>query len=469
MIARNRDYPADRPALIAFPEDRLPPQNIEAELGALGGMLLDDQTIDDVMLTVAPGDFYRDSHQRLCEAIYAVHATGTPVDTNTVYDRLLVDVPGLDDDAALEVIKQAATSVPHAANARFYAGIVREKSDKRRLIEAANTMLRDGYGNQHTAEEVRDRAGTALDAIGDRDAGDEPMAVAVALDAAMERIRLRGEGEVSGVPTGYEPLDGMLGGCLGDGTLTILAARPSMGKSALALGICEHAALSGGAPVLFLSLEMGEAEIGERLISGRAGVDGMRLKKPWQLDGRDHAAIARARAEIAASRLKIDPEPVRSMAAISAVARRARRKDGIALLVIDYIQLIDGTGDGERGSSRQEVVSTISRRLKTLARKLNIPILALAQLNRLVEARDGHRPRMSDLRESGSLEQDADNVILVHRPDYYDPNDKPGIAEIIVAKSRNGPVGHVELAFVKPLARFREITPDFGAIPAGDF
>jgi replicative DNA helicase len=293
--------------------------------------------------------------------------------------------------------------------------------------------------------------------------GSAPLAVAVAEAAA--RIAARGRGEMEGVATGFADLDARLGGCLGDGEVAVVAARPGMGKTALGLGILERVSGRLGVPALLVSLEMGRKEIAERLLSGHARLGGDLLKKPWLMDAAGRGRLADSTAELARWPLHVDDAPTLSMAQIASSARRHRARHGVGLVVIDYLQLIDGSGEGDGRASRQEVVARISRRLKTLAKELRIPVVALSQLNRQSETREDRRPRLADLRESGAIEQDADVVVLLHRPEYYDPNDQPGGAEAIVAKNRNGATGTVRLAFLKGLARFEDHAADHADIP----
>ena len=236
--------------------------------------------------------------------------------------------------------------------------------------------------------------------------------------------------------------------------LIILAARPSMGKTALALNICDHAAINTKVSTLLVSLEMGRLEIGERLLCARSRVDGHKLRTGRGLDYRELNKLGKAFGEMQASPIFIDDTPARNMLQIMAIARRLKLRQDIGLIVIDYIQLIDAE---EQRDSRQEQIAKISRRLKTLARELRMPVIALSQLNRAVENREDRRPRMADLRESGAIEQDADIVLLLHRPEYYDANDQPGIAEVIVAKNRSGPTGTVKMTFLKNLTRFENV------------
>jgi replicative DNA helicase len=269
------------------------------------------------------------------------------------------------------------------------------------------------------------------------------------------------------VPTGYFELDDLTGG-FQPSQLIILAARPSMGKTALALNICEHAAVEKRKGVLFVSLEMSQLELAERLLCSRSKVDGHKLRTGQNLLHRDMQLLGRGYDELRESPLWIDDTPARNMLQITANARRLKMRQNISMIVVDYIQLIDAeSGDGR--DSRQQQIAVISRRLKTLARELHVPVIALSQLNRAVENREDRRPRMADLRESGAIEQDADMVLLLHRPEYYDPNDKPGIAELIIAKNRSGATTTINLTFLKNYTRFENYAANPDVLDSGDF
>jgi replicative DNA helicase len=358
-------------------------------------------------------------------------------------------------------------SVPHAANARYYADIVRQKAISRRLIECANEILRDGYSNTFTAEALLEKAEQKLFEIaGDQIQGDNAELLHV-LKQAMDRIEERtvAKHAVTGASTGFFELDDYMGG-LQAGQLIILAARPSMGKTALALNFADHVGVNLKVPVLFVSLEMGRLELVERLLCARARVDGKKLRTGQGLGTREMSMLGKGYSEMHTSQIFIDDTPSRNMLQITANARRLKLRHNLGLIVVDYIQLVDSE---ESRDSRQEQIAKISRRMKTLARELELPVIALSQLNRAVENREDRRPRMADLRESGAIEQDADVVLLIHRPEYYDPNDQPGIAEVIVAKNRNGATGTVKLTFLKNLTRFENLANVAEPIDGGAF
>jgi len=444
--------------------DRLPPQNIEVEQCVLGAALLDNETLHDIVQILKIEDFYRDSHQVIYKTIRDLYELARPVDGIILAEELTKrgELEQVGGDEAIRTILEAP---PHAANAKFYAQIVRQKAVSRELIEAANEILRDGYSNSFSSDDLLQSAERKIFAIAEEQSTGETVELKDVIVSAMDRITARAEDRhaVTGVGTGYFDLDEITGGFQGS-QLIILAARPSMGKTALALNICEHVICDLKKAVLFVSLEMGELELVERLLSSRARVDGHKLRTGKNLGQQDLVALGRGYAELRAAPLFIDDTPARNMLQVTANARRLKLRQDIGLICIDYIQLVDSE---ESRDSRQEQIAKISRRLKQLARELNIPVVALSQLNRAVENREDRRPRMADLRESGAIEQDADLVLLLHRPEYYDANDQPGVAELIIAKNRSGATGSVKFAFIKNLTRFENLAQ--GADPGANF
>ena len=434
--------------------ERLPPANIEAEMGVLGSVLLDNDSLHDVIPILKVEDFYRDTHQKIYRVIRDLYDLGKPVDLILLNEELvrrnLFDAVG-----GNETLVSLIDSVPHAAHAKYYADLVRQKAISRQLIESANEMLNDGYSNNFTAEELLQSAEKKIFAIAEEETTAETHDIKDVIVSAMDRIVAKGEGIVttSGVQTGFIDLDEITAGFQGT-QLIILAARPAMGKTAIALNICEHVICTLNKGVLFVSLEMGELELVDRLLSSRARVDGYKIKTGKGLGQQDLAQLGRAYNDLHEAPLYIDSTPARNSLQITANARRLKLRKDVGMIVVDYIQLVDA--DDPR-DSRQEQIAKVSRRLKQIARELNIPVVALSQLNRAVENREDRRPRMADLRESGAIEQDADLVLLLHRPEYYDPNDQPGVAELIIAKNRSGGTDTVKLAFLKNLTRFENL------------
>lgn len=448
--------------------DRLPPQNLEAERGVLGSALLDNEVLHDVTLTLAVSDFYRDVHQTIYQVIREMYGDGKGIDAITLADELIrrdqfAKIGG--DETLAEIIN----SVPHAANACYYAGIVREKAVGRHLIEACTGILRRCYSNQFTAADLMCEAEEQILALGDRDAGDSTASYADVMGEVMARMAIREQDRSAGTPSGFRDLDGVTGG-FRPGELTIIAARPGMGKTSLALDAGENVARGQGGhaeqQVLLFSIEMGREALGDRIITGEAGVDSDRFRAAWVLEQAEKLRITKAAARLSGLPMHVDFSPSRTVAQITAQARRHRRRHGLGLVIVDYVQLIKGMRSG--GESREQVVAEISAGLKQLARSLCIPVVALAQLNREVEKRTDKTPQLADLRESGAIEQDADVVLLLWRPEYYDEHDRPGVAELVVAKNRNGRTGIVTLAFVANCTRFDSVARGPAGMPLSD-
>lgn len=437
-------------------DQRLPPQNLDAERGVLGSVILDNDALHEVIPILRSGHFYRDEHQILFDTIRTMYLDTRPVDTVTL-DAELTRLGVAEKVGGLDYLLTLQSFVPHSVNAKYYAQIVIQHAVKRELIHAANEILTAGYAPESTAEDLLEDVQRRVFAISEDQAGGDTYTLSEVLGEALARIDARHQGQTGpeGIPTGFDDVDAMLGN-MREGQLIIVAARPSMGKTAKALNICDHVAVNLGKSVLFVSLEMGKAEIAERMISIRSGVDGNKIRTGRGLTHDDLIRMGRVFGEYEnAKPLMIDDTPARTVSQITANARRLKMRHDIGLVVVDYIQLITPE-DGR--DSRQEQVAKISRRLKTLARDLDVPVIALSQLNRAAENREDHRPRMADLRESGAIEQDADIVILLHRQDYYDPNDNPGTAEVIVAKNRNGGTATLRLVFDKPTMTFRNMS-----------
>jgi replicative DNA helicase len=433
--------------------DRLPPHNLRAEQGVLGSILLNNDVLHDVIGLLNVEDFYRDIHQIAYRAIRDMYDLGKAVDVITLPEELIrrnqyASMGG--DDFLTEIIN----SVPHSLDARFYADIVRDKSIARQLIESANEILREGYSNTLTADALLESAERRIFNIAEDQTTRDTLDLSDVVTQAMDRIAARSEQHhpLTGVGTGFIDLDDITGGFQPE-QLIIIAARPSMGKTALALNMCDHVAVELKIATLFVSLEMGELELAERLLCARSRVDGNKLRKGQGLGTKEMALLGKSYEELRAP-MYIDSTPARNMLQITANARRLKLRQNLGLIMVDYIQLIESE---ESRDSRQEQIAKISRRLKTLARELGVPVIALSQLNRAVENREDRRPRLADLRESGAIEQDADVVLLLHRPEQYDPNDQPGIAELHIAKNRNGATGKVSLTFLKNITRFENL------------
>ncbi|HET6882368.1 MAG TPA: replicative DNA helicase, partial [Pirellulales bacterium] len=424
--------------------DRLPPQNLEAEQGVLGSLLLDPEMCDEVAMLLQPGDFYLPAHQSLFGHLLAMHNDGLRIDTTLLVERLNkhddVEMVG-----GLAYLAEVADAVPTAANGTYYAQIVRDKATLRSLIHASTEIIRDAFDQSLEGREMLARAEEKIFRILEDQGTGELAPLQDVLAEAMTRIdqRLTKGAGVGGMPTGFSDLDGMTGG-LHEGELVILAARPSMGKTALATNIADHVAIGGGRTTLFVSLEMSRMELAERMLCAHGRINGHKLRNGI-IAPTDRTKLTAAFAAMSSAPLFIDDTPSRTMTEIAATARRLKRREELAMVVIDYLQLIEP--DNPR-DPRQEQVAKIARRLKALARELKVPVLCLAQLNRQAEVTKDNRPRLSHLRESGAIEQDADVVMFVHRDEYYCTNEEDkaqvaGQADLIIAKQRNGPTGDV--------------------------
>lgn len=438
--------------------DRLPPQSLEAERAVLGSILLDPQMCDDVALILRPDDFYADANQKLYRSLLAMHDEGKRIDVTLLVERLKLagDFEAIGGAAYLAEVAQ---SVPYAANATYYAEIVRAKSTVRELIHASTEILRDAWDPTIESRELLNHAEEVIFSVHDRRSSDQVTNIHDLMVEAFQHIDARLEhGEGAGTSTGFRDLDQLTGGLHGS-EFVVLAARPSMGKTALATNIAENVAIDGKVPVLFVSLEMARIELAQRLLCSQGSIDGNKFRSGF-LSGDDRKKLVEASAKLSLAPLFIDDTPSRTVTEIAACARRLKRKEKLGLIVIDYLQLIQP--DDPR-DPRQEQVAKMARRLKALARELQLPIICLAQLNRQVEAgKDEHRPRLSHLRESGAIEQDADVVMFVHREEYYHTKEEAeakgitGQGLLIVAKQRNGPTGDIKLKWFDKHTCFKD-------------
>jgi replicative DNA helicase len=428
--------------------DQSPPINLGVEMGCLGMAMTDPDSMNEIVERTAPDEFFSPAHQKIARVVWDQYGAGLPTDAFSVAEMLirkgeLAEVGG---DLYLSSLLESISS---AANGAYYASIIHEKWAARQLILAANAISLRSYQNTATADELLAKAESEILAIADSRADSCLGMIGPDMTAAVALIERR-KANVAGLATGLTDLDDILDG-LKPGQVMIIGARPSMGKTALACNIVDHVAVNLLEPVLLVSLEMGRVEVAERMLASRSRVDGYKLRHPAVLGYPEIQRIGQAETDYRSVPLWIDDSPSRTVLKIAAAARRVKARSGLGLLVIDYLQLIDSD---DMRDSRQEQIAKMSRRFKTLARELNVPVLLLSQLNRASEQREDRRPRMSDLRESGAIEQDADVVLLIHRPDYYDPNDQPGVAEVQIAKNRNGATGTVKLTFLRSITRF---------------
>jgi replicative DNA helicase len=436
-------------------DSRERPANVDAERAVLGSILLKPDVCDDIALLVRPDDFADEAHQVLYRHLLELHDSGKRIDTTIVLERLRTQ-GDLDRIGGAPAIVEILESVPHAAHASHYAQIVRDKAMLRSLIDASTDILRDAYDASDEPRELVARAEAKIFQILEHRSSAEAKPIEEVLEEVMIRMdaRMKHEHALGGVETGFTDLDSLCGG-LHNSELIILAARPSMGKTAFAMNIAENVAIGAKQPALFVSLEMACLELADRLLCSAAQVNGHRLRN-GTISQEDRRRLVQKSAEISSSPLYIDDTPGRTLTEIAAVARRLKRKQGLSLIVIDYLQLIEP--DNPR-DPRQEQVAKIARRLKTMSRELDVPVLCLAQLNRQAEVSRDNRPRLNHLRESGAIEQDADVVMFVHREEYYQTTDEDrervkGQAEIIIAKQRNGPIGDIKLLWQHDFTRF---------------
>ncbi|MDB4866315.1 MAG: dnaB [Cohnella sp.] len=435
---------------IAF--DRVPPQNLEAEQAVLGAILLETEALITAMERVRAEDFYSVAHQRIFDAIVALNEDNQPIDLITLTARLQ-DHGQLEEVGGVSYIVKLAGAVPTAANVEYYAQIVEEKSMLRRLIRTATQIVSSGYAEGDEVGALLSDAEQRILELSNRRASTGFISIRDVLMDVFERVEFlyNHKGGVTGIPSGFPDLDKMTSGFQRN-DLIIVAARPSVGKTAFALNIAQNVSVRAGETVAIFSLEMSAPQLVQRMICAEANVDAGRMRTGF-LEGDDWEKLSMAIGSLSEAQVFIDDSPGITVADIRAKCRRLKKEKGLGMVLIDYLQLISGRG--KAGENRQQEVSEISRTLKQIARELEVPVIALSQLSRGVEQRQDKRPLMSDLRESGSIEQDADIVAFLYRDDYYDKEtEKKNIIEIIIAKQRNGPVGTVELVFLKNFNKF---------------
>lgn len=433
---------------------RIPPHNVEAEQAVLGCMLLDSDVIPTVMELIRGEDFYREDHREICEAIYDIVERAGPVDIITVSEQLQLRGT-LGAAGGLDYLAIISGAVPTTANARHYAKIVEEKSLLRKLIKAASDISGMSYEASEEAAYVLDRAEKSIfDILQKRSTQGFTHIKDVLLDTFNRLEELyNSKSFITGIPTGFTDLDFKTAG-LQNSDLILIASRPGMGKTAIALNIAQYAAVQKHVPVALFNLEMSKDQLVNRMLCSEVMVDGHKMRTGKLEDG-DWNKIAQALAPLSAAPIYIDDTPGISVMDIRAKCRRLKLERNLGLVVIDYLQLMQGRG---RSENRQQEVSEISRSLKILAKELNVPVVTMSQLSRGPESRTDHRPMLSDLRESGAIEQDADIVMFLYREDYYKPDtEKKNIAEVIIAKHRNGSTGTVELRWFGEFTKFANL------------
>jgi len=439
--------------------DRTPPQDVPAEQSALGGMLLSKDAIADVVEVLRVGDFYRPAHATIFDAIIDLYGRGEPADPVTIA-AALADRGELMRVGGAPYLHTLISQVPTAANAAYYARIVAERAMLRRLVEAGTRIVQLGYGAARQGggdvDDVVDRAQQAVYDVTDRRTSSDYTPLAELLQPAMDEIETIGAhgGVMSGVPTSFADLDALTNG-LHPGQLIVVAARPGLGKSTMALDVVRSATIKHNLPAAIFSLEMSKIEITMRLLSAEARVPLHHLRS-GRLSEDEWTKLARRIGEVSEAPLFIDDSPNMTMMEIRAKARRLKQRHDLRLIVLDYLQLMSSA---KRVESRQQEVAELSRGLKLLAKELEVPVIAVSQLNRGPEQRTDKRPQLSDLRESGSIEQDSDVVILLHRDDYYEKESaRAGEADFIVAKHRNGPTDVITVAFQGHFSRFVDMS-----------
>ena len=439
---------------MALPE-RVPPQNIEAEQAVLGAMLIKKEAIAEVQEILQPDDFYREAHRIVYEAMVQLQNNDEAVDLVTLTEQLRKSEQ-LDKIGGLAFITQLANAVPTAANVVYHAKIVKEKAELRSLINAATAIASAAYEDNTDVENIMDDAEKKILAVANRQNGGAFESMKSIVMRTFERINVlyESKGGLTGISSGFKDLDKLTAG-LQKSDLILVAARPSMGKTAFTLNIASYVGTHGG-KVAFFSLEMSKEQLMQRMLCAEGGIDATKLRT-GQLDTQEWNKLVHVADTLSRTPIYIDDTAGITVMELRSKARRLKAEHGLDLIIIDYLQLMQGR-PSKNGDNRQQEISEISRSLKALARELDVPVIALSQLSRSVESRQIKKPMLSDLRESGSLEQDADIVMFLYREDYYDKDtENKNITDIIVAKHRNGPVDTISLFFQKEYTKFRDL------------
>ncbi len=437
-----------------FTKEKLPPQNLEAEMSVLGSMLLEDEAIGRAVEILSPQSFYKDMHQKIFAAILGLYERREAVDLITLTAKL-EKLGQLDEVGGAAYLTSLINSVPTSAHLEYYAKIVKEKAILRYLINVATQIITESYESAEDADVLLDKAEQMIFEIAQRRIEQTFIPLKEVLKDSFEVIEdlYNRKEHITGVPSGFKDLDNLTTGFQA-GDLVIIASRPAMGKTSLCINIAQYVAVEKKMPVAFFSLEMSKEQLVQRMLWSESRVNGRKLL------GGFLGESAWPKLTIAAGRLSeasifIDDSAAISILELRAKARRLKTRHDIKLIIVDYLQLMQGRGKTE---NRQQEISEISRSLKSMAKELNLPVIGISQLSRAVEGRQNRRPQLSDLRESGAIEQDADLVGFIYREEYYSPTeDNKGIAEIIVGKQRNGPVGTVKMAFIEDYARFENL------------
>jgi replicative DNA helicase len=433
---------------------KVPPQNLEAEQSVLGGILLDNMAINSVLEILVTDDFYSEAHRKIFTAILELSEKSEPSDLITL-SSILRDKKHLEGIGGESYLASLVDRVPSAANISYYSKIVKEKSILRRLIGAATEILNKSYDSNSDIDSVLDESEHTIFEISENKVKPSFFPIKEIIKDSFKTIESLYERKalITGVSTGYKKVDEITSG-FQNSDLIIIAGRPSMGKTALAINIAQYASIENETPVAIFSLEMSKEQLAFRLLASEARVDSQRLRKGF-VGEVDWPKLTTAAGRLSEAPIYIDDTPAISVLEMKAKARRLKAEKGLGLVILDYLQLMRG-----RGPSREQEISEISRSLKSLAKELEVPVVALSQLNRQVEARSDRRPQLADLRESGAIEQDADVIMFIYRDEVYnksEDNPEKGLAEVIIGKQRNGPTGFVKLSFLKEYTRFENL------------
>lgn len=434
---------------------RIPPQSLEAEQSVLGSMLIDKEVVPVVMEILKPEDFYRPDHKEIYDVIIELFDRAQPIDLITVSERLKLHGK-LELVGGLEYLTNIATEVPTTANVKHYAKIVEEKALLRKLIKASSDIVDLGYNASEEVSYILDKAEQNIFDILQKRSSQGFVPIKDVLVDTFNKLEelYNNSGNITGIPTGFADLDFKTSG-LHNSDLILIAARPAMGKTAFALNLAQNAAVHSNVPVAVFSLEMSREQLVNRMLCSEAMVDSNRMKT-GKLEDNDWQKVAKALGPLSEAPIFIDDTPGVSITEIRAKCRRLKLEHNLGLVIIDYLQLMQGSRS--KSENRQQEISEISRSLKILAKEINVPVITLSQLSRAPEARTDHRPILSDLRESGAIEQDADIVMFLYRDDYYNPEtEKKNIAELILAKHRNGSTGTVELVWLGQYTKFANL------------
>ena len=424
--------------------NRIPPHSVESEQSILGSIILDKDAIITVAETINPSDFYKEAHKIIYESMLSLNSNNEPIDLITLIEELRKE-GHLDNIGGISYLTSLSTIVPTTSNVKYYANIVKEKSVMRQLIKASNEIINLGYDASTDVQEILNKAEKNIFDISQEKSGDDIQPINAVLQDTFDMIEklCTEKKEVTGITTGFKDLNKKING-LQRTDLILLAARPAMGKTAFSLNLVQNAALKGDASVAVFSLEMSKEQLVQRMLSAQSNVELSKIKT-GTLGESDWPRIIDGMAVLSEAKIFIDDTPGIKISEIRSKCRRLKMEKGLDLILIDYLQLMEGEGKNE---NRQQEIAKISRSLKILAKELDCPVVALSQLSRSPELRKDHRPILSDLRESGSIEQDADIVMFLYRDEYYhDDSEKKNIGEVIVAKNRHGETGNVELVW----------------------